>query len=340
MNDGKLTTFRRQMKGYRVSSIALIFLATACIVPRNALQLAQPSSSQQAMRVAFVAAQKSRKGFYIFQIHADGSSLGLITRDHNLTQKWVCCPAWSSDGKELAFVLSNSMVFQGSNTGIFVKSLAPETVRVVFGDDKTCLKDPAWSPDSKHLVFARGRKASILTGRSLPCANEQLFTINLDGSGLRQLTYSDIDFSGRPAWSPDGSTIAFVSGPNREGFNKADIYLMDSDGSNPRQLTSGAAKEVNGDPAWSPDGKEIAFYSNRDGNFDLYIMRRDGSNVRQVTHGIPNGVRHPSWSPDGQQIVFGTGRGSPIYIADPNSTNRRVLTSAGWHPTFGKVPEP
>jgi Tol biopolymer transport system component len=115
-----------------------------------------------------------------------------------------------------------------------------------------------------------------------------------------------------PAWSPDGSRIAFVSW--RDG--NAEIYVMNSDGSEPARLTDNPALDEK--PAWSPDGTRIAFESNRDGNREIYVMNvapsvssgagealqsaDDSSQTRLTYNPLFDG--NPSWSPDGQWIAF------------------------------------
>jgi TolB protein len=317
-------------------------------VPGNAQESLQASSvPEQPERVAFVAAQSPTTCCDIFEINADGSGLRLITREHKQYWRWNSCPAWSPDGKKVAFISSDARVMRASHSGIFITTVAGGDTRLLLRDDTMCPQDPAWSPDGERLVFARGLKSRKTMGRlhmyiGPVCSGQQLFTVNLDGSGLKELTHSETNFNARPAWSPDGSTIAYMSGPSQDEARKADIFLMQVDGSNQRALTHGGAKEVNGDPAWSPEGNEIAFCSNRGGSYELYIMNRVGANLRQLTHGTPDGVRHPSWSPDGRQIVFATatGRAWPIRIVNANGTNLRVLTSVGWHPVFGKAPGP
>lgn len=101
----------------------------------------------------------------------------------------------------------------------------------------------------------------------------------------------------RPTWSPDGNKIVFHS--NRAGDN--DIWAMDGDGRDQRQLTNGPADDRR--PTWSPDGEWVAFDSNRGGSKDIWVVHVDGGDPLQVTNGssIDN---FPSWSPDGTQIAF------------------------------------
>ena len=88
--------------------------------------------------------------------------------------------------------------------------------------------------------------------------------MNADGSDPERLTRSP-GFDARPAWSPDGTRIAFTS--NRDA--NYDIYVMNADGSNPRNVTSDPARDDHA--AWHPDGRQLIFVSDRDGGSDLYL---------------------------------------------------------------------
>jgi dipeptidyl aminopeptidase/acylaminoacyl peptidase len=100
-----------------------------------------------------------------------------------------------------------------------------------------------------------------------------------------------------PAWSPNGSEIAFSGG--------GDIWTMNADGSNAHQLGAGIAGD---EPAWSPDGGRIVF-RNPTG---LAVIGADGTGFHQLTIGPDD---HPSWSPDGTTIAFGSDRDDPYVKA-------------------------
>jgi hypothetical protein len=149
-------------------------------------------------------------------------------------------------------------------------------------------------------------------------------TINVDGTGLTSV----IDDDGQgwtymsPAWSPDGSKIAF--GSSRDGG--WDIYVINADGSGLRRLTNHVARDDS--PAWSPDGTKIAFTSDRDGDFEIHVMNEDGSGVRRVAdHPAQDG--DPSWSPDGRRIAFTSDRDgfNEIYVINADGTGTQRLTS-------------
>ena len=133
---------------------------------------------------------------------------------------------------------------------------------------------------------------------------------------------------GGDSGSSTGGEIAFESnqdgrcqGPNELGCQ---IYLMNSDGSNPRNLSNNSFSDV--DPAWSPDGNQIAFV--RDA--EIYVMNADGSN--QINLSNNNGVNlYPTWSPDGRLIAytFADGPVAPrLYVMNADGSNQRALEFA------------
>ena len=121
---------------------------------------------------------------------------------------------------------------------------------------------------------------------------EHIYVVEPDGTGLRDLsTVSAPDglvLDANPAWSPDGTKIAFDS--NRGGSGAAHVFVMNANGTGVHQITG----QPGSDPAWSPDGNRLAFV--RDGN----IFFRDLTTrlVRQLTHEVfPATAFAPTWSP-------------------------------------------
>lgn len=121
-----------------------------------------------------------------------------------------------------------------------------------------------------------------------------------------------------PAYSPDGSKIAFVKGNGET----SDIFVMNYDGSNKTKLTNGG---YNVAPSFSPDGKRIAYVRDEDG-FHIFIMDDNGMNKTRLNLGTDahqiSGEYYPVWSPDGSKIIFcgtsSTSGGDDYYAAETN----------------------
>ena len=128
--------------------------------------------------------------------------------------------------------------------------------------------------------------------------------MNADGSNAHALTTDAPTKDQLPDWSPDGTKIAYQSGPGGSGG----IWVMNADGSDPHKLIGCAATDpapcAYGDlsgPAWSPDGQQIAYLStNADGSDrPVMIMNADGSNAHRLIAANPSIQFVPAWQPVG-----------------------------------------
>jgi dipeptidyl aminopeptidase/acylaminoacyl peptidase len=136
---------------------------------------------------------------------------------------------------------------------------------------------------------------------SLQNGSEEIWTISLKAKGLvatgnAQRIINSTAGEGHARFSPDGRRLTFRS--SRSG--RSEIWLADSDGTNPRQLTHVSAYNT-GFPHWSPDGQFIVFHARFPGEPQLYVVRVADGGVRQVTYNKP-GFGTPSWSNDGQTL--------------------------------------
>ena len=178
----------------------------------------------------------------------------------------------------------------------------------------------AWSPDGRKLAFLSDG------GCGQFCFN--LYVVNSDGSGLRNLTsklaagsHIGSGPASDPAWSPDGQKLAFVRPNARHG----PVYVVKADGSGLRNLTPKPVG-VYADLAWSPDGRKLVFVSDRDGNSEVYVMNANGSGQRALTRD-PAFDADPAWSPDGRKIAFVSHRDGSygIYVMNADGSGQRRL---------------
>ena len=154
-----------------------------------------------------------------------------------------------------------------------------------------------------------------------------IYAVSAEGTGAEPLTMTEGDKEFDPAWSPDGSQIAFVMAP--AGSQAGDVYVMEADGSDPRPLTD--TPEAERRPAWSPDGSQIAFVRSAEPKSpgDIYVMGAEGGEAQAVTE-TPEGEDGASWSPDGARLAFGRsnqGSSGDIYVISPDGSGENQLTT-------------
>jgi TolB protein len=178
------------------------------------------------------------------------------------------------------------------------------------------------SPDGKTIVFT-----------SLKDGDLDIYTMNVNGSNVRRLTTAP-GYDGGPFFSPDGKRIVYRAYHPTDSVelrtyrellrqemvrpNKMEIWVMNADGSDQRQVTNlGGANFA---PFFTLDGRRIIFSSNyknpRSRNFDLYLVNPDGTGLEQVTTN-PDFDGFPQFSPDGHRLAWASNR----FDAKPGETN-------------------
>ncbi|UCE65150.1 MAG: PD40 domain-containing protein [Candidatus Zixiibacteriota bacterium] len=178
--------------------------------------------------------------------------------------------------------------------------------------------------DTSDAIFTVWPQGGLIAFTSDRDGQNNLFTMWADGSHQRKITdgaEGDYDAS----WSPDCSKIAFAS----YSGGIQDIYIMNSDGSDPVNISNNATSHDNR-PFWSPNGDKIAFSSYRTGNWEVYIMNPDGSEQYNLT---VNGAAdyYCSWNPEGDRLAFHSNRGGnwDIYLMDDDGSNQTRITTSG-----------
>jgi Tol biopolymer transport system component len=155
-------------------------------------------------------------------------------------------------------------------------------------------------------------------------ADPQIFTVNPDGSGETQLTFSADGHAVAPDWSPDGTKIIFQG----DQTGNQQIYEMNGDGSARHQLiTDPGFDDLS--PRFSPDGTKIAFSRCGASGCPIYTVNLDGTGLTQLTSSVWNSF-NPEWSPDGTKIAFDSnqdGLVSAVWVMNANGSNQQRLTA-------------
>ncbi len=202
----------------------------------------------------------------------------------------------------------------------------PKGAAVVPGSNLTPAKDSAAIPAKGKIAWHSKRSDSI-----------QIWVMDDNGQNPKQLTVGEgIGTNSEPAWTPDGSKVAFVS--DRADLQALQIYVMNADGTDQRPLMPFNAS-LDWSPAWSPDGAKLVFQTNRgeNANFEIYVANADGSGLTNLTNNLANDSR-PSWSPVGRQIVFVSDRTGirQLYLMNADGSNQRQLSASDGEDDFPK----
>ena len=222
--------------------------------------------SPDGTKVLFAAGEPAD----LWVANVDGTGLQRLTNATEWSIDHVNA-VWSPDGTQVAY----------SDDGVIWMINDDGTARTLFTDLYSS-QNPAWSPDGTRIAFT-AQDTSV-------CCDHYIWSSNVDGSDLQQLSGGTDVIDRQARWSPDGARIAFVRGVTDWG-----IWVMNADGTGSQLVVADVGR-----PAWSPDGSLIAFAGQ-----GLETVRPDGSDRRQlVDMNIDTDSGYPYWSPDGSTIAF------------------------------------
>jgi dipeptidyl aminopeptidase/acylaminoacyl peptidase len=236
-------------------------------------------------------------------------------------------PAWSPDGRRIAFASNRS-----GNFDIYVMNANGTDVKRLTSEPRGD-RYPAWSPNGALIAFR---------GYAGPSGGSQIFTMAPDGTGAKALPHT---FGGdQPSWAPDGHRIAFTD--TTVSTNQV-LEIVDTATGGAAPLTSGTSA-MDRYPAWSPDGGEIAFrrFDPTGQGREVWMVSPSGGTAVNLSTVLGAPARSASWSPDGHNLVFVSYRDADhnqeIWLGSrTGATPARQLTFTTWdndEPRWADVP--
>ena len=320
---------------YHLQSIFLITISVLGVCQPAPHEAVQPSITPgPGGGTGWLAISSEPNG--VFDFESGNSDIYLIRTDGSERTQLTTAPgndftpAWSPDGRQLVFRTTRD-----SNDEIYIMNADGSGQTSLSRSLTTEERSPEWGPDGQRIALAslQGEilDVFILSVNPTKLNDNQTDWINLTGNSLGGDEY--------PAWSPDGTKIAFQS--YRDG--NWEIYVMNTDGSEQTRLTDNPGEDTL--PAWSPDSSGLVFNSATVGYTDIYVINVDGTGLTQLTSD-PAPEYDPSWSPDGSMIAFTRAidedpRSAHIYLMQANGSEQRQITdtpASDWNPVWQPLP--
>lgn len=228
-----------------------------------------------ATRIAYVTRGEGRYTLRVADADGEGGQAALSSLDS------IISPAWSPDGREIAYVS-----FESQKAVVYVQEVASGRRRIL-ANFRGSNSAPAWSPDGQTLAVTLSREGG-----------SQIYLLNRDGGNLRRLTNSPA-IDTEPVFAPDGRGLYFVS--DRGGTPQ--IYRTLLTGSTVERITFASSYSIS--PAISPDGRTMAYISRLGNDFRLHTLDLT-TNAQPVGLTETNDDESPSFAPNGRLIIYAT----------------------------------
>src|SRR5215207_6042851 len=292
-------------------SMALLFLVSGLLPTEPSAQTTAPEGKIVFVKQGTEPSDKcdGQPCADLWVMDAEGTNQTNLTKTPDTNEGQ---PAWSSDGTRIVFTsdqeevggFSDIWVMDADGTNQTNLTKTPDTTDA----DNFHEYQPSWARSGTQSVFVREIPGQVISEQS------DIFVMDTDpttddANNLTQTDASEIE----PAWSPDGTKIAFA-GVRNQGW---EIVTMDPNGQNEAILTGDSFDGEDRGPDWSPDSTMVVFQKsdNSGGSggdpWEIWAVNRDGSGDTNLTN-HPSDDMGPSWSPDGAEITFTSTRDAPV----------------------------
>ncbi len=267
-----------QITGFSVPTTVKDLRSTAHHIADIIYETLTGEAGAFATRIAYVTStrQSGKETIALRIADADGYNPQTIVSSSDP----IMSPAWSPDGKKLAYVS-----FEKSRPSIYVQEVFTGQ-RDKISSFKGINGAPAWSPDGRYLAMTLSKDG-----------NPDIYVMDIRTKKLRKLTnHWAIDTE--PAWSPDGKNIVFTS--DRGG--QPQIYRVSVTGGSPERLTFEG--KYNARASYSPDGKSLIMVSRSNGHYRIGALDLQDKQLRILTDGSLD--ESPSFAPNGSMVIYAT----------------------------------
>ena len=309
----------KQIAGFRIPSTELQLRRTAHEISDIIYEKLIGVRGAFATRIVYITVNKNKDGTkkYSLQVSdADGYSPQILLE----SREPLLSPAWSPDGKKLAYVS-----FEAKNSAIYVQDIITGN-RDRIASNPGINSAPAWSPDGSRLALTLSKDG-----------NPEIYIFHIASKMLRRLTHNAA-IDTEPAWSNDGKTIAFTS--DRGGSPQ--IYEVAVEGNSDARRISFNGR-YNAGPVYSPDNKSIAVIHSDGSGYRIGLLDRASGQVSVLTDSRLD--ESPSFAPNGHMIIYTTtgARGTALAaISVDGSVHQRLALQDGevrepaWGPFTGR----